>query len=150
MNLIPEEKIILESDNKELILTSLRIIYRQDLGRGEKRFTSIMLEELNAAQFVYSRRIMWILFALLSIVFGIAGAANASPPAYPIILGIVFAIIFIIIYKRARKAVIALCAGQVMIQIPAKRMSFEQIENFIAEIDNAKNKRYLLLQKITE
>ena len=60
MNAFENEKLILESDNKQIRLTSHRLRYHQT-PRKNSDFTSIMLDKVSSIELTYYKHSIWLL-----------------------------------------------------------------------------------------
>lgn len=143
MNLLPGEKIILESDNKSLCLTTHRIRYALKTGR-EQNITSIMLEELDACKVQHLVQKTWLYFALITVLLSVLGQVLNIRGLHPLLPGLILAGFFYFMFFITRKAVITIYAGCASADILTKGMSLETVTDFINEVEKAKNKRYLL------
>lgn len=144
MKLMQDEKIILESDNKKLSLTTHRIRYIQNVGWGQTHITSMLLENLDACKMRHIVQKLWLYLAVLIVL--IAGIVEGLKirDMHPFVPSLILAVIFYFIFFITRKAVITLYAGDATADILTKGMSLEIITDFIDEVEKAKNKRYLL------
>lgn len=149
MKLMSEEKLTLESDNKNLILTTHRIRFTQKLGWGKMKVTSIMLESLDACMFRHIGKNFLLITAVLSFIIGLALEISEKQGEELFIIGLLTSIILFAVYFFTRKGVITLYAGSITMNIQVKGMSVEKIIDFIDEIEKAKNdrERFLLSKR---
>jgi hypothetical protein len=136
MNLMPSEKILLESDGKGLVLTTHRVRYEfEALGSGEIR--SIMLEELASCTMTRTSNPIFLIIAAICFVAGVYIGRDAF-------VGGVLALIFLVIYFVTRKQSLLLASAGATITYDTKGMSPAEIKKFIDRTEAAKNERYLL------
>jgi hypothetical protein len=142
MNLLPQETLLLESDNKTLKLTTHRVRYEASAG-GEMQIKSMMLEELaSCAVTRTSQPILIVLAVVCLLIGGVVSAQNNQPPA--IIAGVVIGLIFVALYFGTKQQFLALASAGTTIRVNAKGMKVETIRGFVDAIEGAKNDRYLL------
>ena len=136
MNYLPDEKMLMESDNKEIILTTHRI--RRFAG---SRMTSIMLEEVDSIELlVYAN--LWILFiAVTSLVTGLLFAMIADNAAYALI-GILLGAVFLIWYLFNRKQVVSINSNKANIMIETRGLPLEEVMQFVDKLEGAKSNRW--------
>lgn len=141
MELLPQEKLLLESDNQTLKLTTHRVRYEARAG-GEMQIKSIMLEELASCAVTRSSQPILIVLAVVCLLIGgVVSAQNNQPPA--IIAGAVIGLIFVALYFGTRQQFLALASAGTTIRVNARGMKVETIRGFVDAIEGAKNDRYL-------
>ena len=149
MKLMPDEKLVLESDNKNLILTTHRIRFIQKLGWGNTQITSIMLENLDACMSRHIGKKYLIILAALSLIVGLAVAILVKQERQLFLIGLIISIIFYGVYFITRKGVVTLYAGNATMDIQVKGMGVDKITDFINEIEKTKDNRdYNLFGKL--
>jgi hypothetical protein len=137
MNLMPSEKVLLESTGKDLILTTHRVRYEfEALGFGEIR--SIMLEELASCAMTRTSKPIFLIIAAICFLAGLSIGRGLSAG------GIVLALIFVVIYFVTRKQSLLLASAGATITYDTRGMSPEDVKKFIDRTEAAKNERYLL------
>ncbi|MBN2285941.1 MAG: hypothetical protein JXI43_05795 [Tissierellales bacterium] len=140
MKMLENEKIILESDTKEFILTTCRV--RQEIKTGgNKQLKSILLEELDSCSIKYKSRLS---ILILGIVLALLGLVFNKPLDGAGITGIFIGIILGAIYYFTRSIVIYLSSKKEAITINAKSVGFEKSKELIDSVEEAKNNRYHL------
>lgn len=139
MDLMPDEKILVESDTKELVLTTHRVRYETKQW-GKAKIIGIMLEELCSCEIAHTSHPGLFISAALAVIGGIA-----SQQYYGVLIGLAVALIFVLAYLLTRKAVISLASANAVIKLPTIGMSLDSIIRFMGEIETAKNQRYMLL-----
>lgn len=152
MNLLPGEKILLQSEDKNVVVTS----HRARLGMqttGFSKVTSIMLDEVSTCE-VTSTSKPWLLVAALVIfLIGLyAGTSNnpfsrSDPTA--MLGGTIIGLFFAIAYFATRQKVISLRSSSGAINLQTQGMSMENAVVFIDTVEAAKNDRYLSAGKAT-
>lgn len=141
MNLIPSEKILLESDNKELVLTTHRVRHTFRQG-GELRLTSIMLEALQASELRRISYPAWLYLAGFSVLLGII--LYDDNPAF-FIAGLILAAICIYAYYFTRRQVLRLTSADGAILAEVKGLSKQASVEFIDAVEIAKADMLLYL-----
>lgn len=137
MNLMPSEKVLLESDGRILVLTTHRVRYEAEaLGSGEIK--SIMLEELASCAMTRTSSPIFLIIAAICFIAGayIGGSVTTG--------GIVLALIFLVIYFVTQKQSLLLASAGTTITFDTRGMNTEDIKKFIDRTEAAKNERYLL------
>ena len=136
--MLENEKIIIESDTNEFILTTHRV--RQEIKyRGNKQMKSILLEELDSCSIKYKSNITFLIIGIVIALLGIfsSGAIDGGP-----VIGIIIGGIFGAIYYFTRSIVISLPSTKEIILINAKGVGFEKSKELIDSVEEAKNSRY--------
>jgi hypothetical protein len=140
MNYFPDEKLLIESDNKVLVLTTHRVRY-DAIGRGggwadRTELVSILLEELSSCAITRTSYPILLLLALASLVLAILADDMA-------IVGIALAVLFAGGFFLSQRQVLLLASAGGKIQINTASMSLQAVREFVDEIEAAKNRRYL-------
>lgn len=142
MELLPQERLLLESDNGTLKLTTHRIRYEARAG-GEMNIKSIMLEELaSCAATRSSQPILIVLAVICLLIGGVVSAQNQEPPT--IIAGAILGLICLALYFATKQQFLSLASAGTTIRVNARGMKIETIRGFVDAIEGAKNDRYLL------
>ena len=144
MNKMKDEKIIMESDNTELTLTTHRIRHDTKV-LGKANVTSIMLEELCSCSLKYKSNVILLILGILIggvLIIGslVSGDESTIAP------GVILALIFLGAYFFSKKKILSFSSGGDTINLPVSNISLESAKNFIDEIETAKNDRYLLIK----
>ena len=116
------EKVILESDNNQLRLTTHRLRYNETASSNSD-FTSIMLDKISSIELTYYKSSIWLL------IIGIL--------TIPIIVGIILIIIF---FTSKRHVVSVTPDGGKPIIFETKGMKREFLEGFIDKVEAASMK----------
>ena len=142
MKLMAEEKLLLESDDKELILTTHRVrLESESLGRA--RIVSIMLDQLASCAITRVSHPIFLILAGICFVVGALFAANGRNNEGALIVGIVLPLIFVVIYLANRQQVLALASAGATINVNTQGMTLDAVKAFIDRTEVAKNARYL-------
>lgn len=145
MNLLPGEKILLQSDNNAFILTSHRV--RMGIQTtGFSKVTSIMLDELSTCEITAISRPWLLVAALLIFLIGLFSSLSNTPfsrnDPSGIFGGAVIALIFVLTYFATRQKVISLRSSSGAINVATKGMSMENATALINTVEAARNDRY--------
>lgn len=147
MNHMPDEKILLESDPKGLILTTHRI-RSEDEAMGNARIKSIMLEELASCAIVQSSNNLLLGLAALCLLIGVLITASSRGDSGPLAIGFVIALILVLAYFVSRQQVLELASAGATIRTDTKGMKLQAVEQFIDRVEAAKNERYLIGRRV--
>ena len=132
LSLFPDEKLITESTDGGIILTSQRIC-REEIQFGNANSQSIMLEHVTSCE-SSSKSKMWLL--VLGILILILGAAIQSPIA-------LLSILFFWVYFYSRKSVIIISSPSTKMEINVIGMKLDQVQSFINKVEHTKHQRLL-------
>lgn len=118
MNSIENEKLILQSDNKQIMLTNYRLRYHQTTSSNSD-FNSIMLDKVSSIELTYDHKIWFLIIGIL---------------LTPVVIGI----IMIIVYFITKKHVVYITpdGGQPII-FETSGMKREFLEDFIDKVEGA-------------
>jgi hypothetical protein len=135
-SLLPGEKVLLESDDKTLTLTSHRVRYdTQRADSGE--IISIMLDELASCAMVRRSKPILLLVAAACLLLGLSLSIF-------LIGGVVFALILVAAYFATRQQMLELTSAGAAIRVNAASMSAQTVRSFINRAEAAKHARYLV------
>lgn len=141
MNDLPGEKVLIESDNQVLVLTTHRVRY-DAIGKStgwvdRAEVISIMLEELAACAIMRVHYPILLLLALVGLLILLLVEGGA-------IVGIVLAALSLGGFLFSQRQVLMLVStGGVRIQVNTSSMSLQSVREFIDEVEKAKNERFL-------
>jgi hypothetical protein len=141
MNSLPDEKVLIESDNKTLILTTHRVRY-DAIGKGggwadRTELVSIMLEELAACAITRLSYPVLLLLALACLLLALVVEERA-------IIGVALAIFFVGgFFLSQRQVLLLIAAGGGKIQVNTGGMTLQAVRDFVDEVEKAKNARFL-------
>ena len=137
MELMNNENVVSESDNKEIVLTTHRI--RHSIKRwGKSRITSIMLEELDSCEIRTISSPLFLFFAALIALGGFIIGDDF------VVYGFVVGLLFAAFYYFTRFQVISLKSSSSIINLRTTGMSLEMARSFIDTVEATKQNRYLL------
>ena len=118
MELLQNEKRILESDNKQIVLTSQRLRYYETTGKNSN-FTSIMLDRISSISLTYQSNTMYLIIGIITI---------------PIVVGL----LLIFIYFKTKKHVVSIVPdGGSAIAIEINGMKRNFLMDFINDVEKA-------------
>ena len=138
MNYFADEKLLIEADNKVLVLTTHRLRY-DSLDGGlavRKELVSILLEELVSCAIT---RISYPLLLLLAL----GGVMLALLMEGAAIVGIALAVLFTGGFFASQRRVLLISSAGSKIQVNIAHMSLQSLREFVDEIEDAKNRRYM-------
>ena len=144
MKLVSDETVLLESDTKELVLTTHRIRF-QTKKSGRATVISIMLEELCSCGITHTSYPFLVVLAAIFFIGGIALGSLLDEASWAIASGIILGVLFIIVYFVTRKGVFSLASGGATINTSPSGMSYDNMVKFIDDVEVAKNGRLLYL-----
>ena len=137
MDFMTDEKTLLESDDKSVLLTTHRV--RQQLkSSGKDEIVGITLEAISSCRLTRDTKppLLWasgILFVL-----GIGSESLPSPEKAISIPLVVISIILLVAYVLTRRQIIEVASSGAVINIDAKRISLDQAVRFIDAVEKAK------------
>ena len=117
MTVFENEKLILESDNKQIRLTSHRLRYYENSTRNAN-FTSIMLDKISSIELTYYKTNIWLL------IIGII--------TIPIVIGLILIYMF---FTSKRHVISVTPDGGKPIVFETKGMERGFLENFIDKVE---------------
>lgn len=144
MNLLEDESVVMELPEKDLVLTTHRVRYHVK-GSALQQLQSIMLEQVASCSMQCLSYPIFIVFAVLSLLFGaiIANTKGGGDPV-PIAIGVVAGLIFLSLYYGTRAQIISLASPGTTIRVRTTEMKPDAMLNFIDAVEEAKNNRYSL------
>jgi len=138
MNLMPGEKQLMESDNRELILTSHRLRFEgKRWGRGQ--VTSIMLDSLTSCEITYATRPALLVIAALIATFFVSKMGVIMADVF--FGGMAVAGGFVVAYYSTHRQVISLSSPTASIRLNTGGMSLDVAKRFIDATEQAKSER---------
>ena len=143
--LMPDEKVVLQSEAGTLILTTHRIRHQTE-SFGDARIISIMLEELASCAMARTSYPLFLVLAALCAAVGLLLTVANRGDAAPLGIGLVLALIFIILFFSSRQEIISLASAGATIRVSTSSMKKGESKHFIDTTESAKNERYLLLK----
>ncbi|MBP6387064.1 MAG: hypothetical protein KA327_10645 [Pseudarcicella sp.] len=148
MNLFPDEYIVTESNNGELVLTTHRI-WQKKGSLNSAQTKSIMLEHITSCQTNVRSNIVILLIGILAVIFGFFIDLHGSGRGSEIIKGTSFVtgIVLIITFYWTRKNQIIISSSSANIVADTSSLSQKSVENFIDKVENTKHKRLVQINK---
>jgi hypothetical protein len=143
MILMPGEEIIRRSDTGLATLTTHRLRFEAK-STGNTYLASIMLEEICSCELTHKSNPLLLLLSLLLLIAGIS-LGYYTEPTY-IFIGVILAVIFLIAFFMFRKGFFSIKSAGAPINFPTSNKSFDSLSEFIDEIEEAKNQRYLIIR----
>lgn len=137
---MPDEKMLMESDSKELVLTTHRVRYEgKKWGHGQ--ITSIMLESLTSCEITHASRPILLVIAA---VVGLLLLSKMSEITADVFLGgMVLVGAFVAAYYFTRRQVICLASPSALIRVNTSGMCLDVAKRFIDVAEKAKADRLL-------
>ena len=151
MTLLANEHEVLTSNENKIVLTNKRIqMTEKEWGRSCK--ITIFLENISSMQILYKSNILWLILAILSLLFfGFALLRNDRFEYYdktPMQISFVVGLVFIALYSFSRRHIISIHSnGGKPLEFTINRMSDSQIEHFFDKVQVAKDERIQELYK---
>ena len=146
MQLLPNERVLMQSGNNELTLTTHRLRYeRRRLAQGEMK--SIMLEDLCSCGYVKTGH-LWL--AVLGAVMCLLGFAIGSEglDRGPSFLIMVVGAVCILGFFLTRRHVLSFASAGHRIEVMTQGMGTEQVAEFLDATEAAKNDRQLAITAV--
>ena len=121
MEAIENEKLITESDNKQLRLTTHRLRYHESASKNSN-FTSIMIDKISSIELTYQSNIWLLIIGVLTLI-------------------ILVGVILIVLFFLTKKHVISIIPdGGKPIILEVKGMKRDFLEDFINKVEGASMK----------
>jgi len=140
IKLFPDEKIILKSDNNQVILTSHRICYEyKEWSRAYNQ--SIMLEHITSCENHFMKNKWLLIFSFIFLISGISSVAKGEDDVFGIL--ILFSFAFVFMFWLTRKSFIVIGSPSTKMNINVKRMRRDKVLSFINSVEQAKHLRLL-------
>ncbi|RFS13484.1 hypothetical protein [Emticicia sp. C21] len=144
MNLLPDEKVILESDTKEVILTSHRI-WQKVSTYSSTEIKSIMLENISSYQAYRQSNIIVIIVGLFIGLVSMAGLIVGGTTER--FLSLIFILFVASYYVWSKKRKIEISSPSANIVMDVDNMTQKARKQFMETLENARHKRLLMLAK---
>ncbi len=146
LDLMPGEKVLLQSEAGTLILTTHRIRHQTE-AFGYARIISIMLEELASCAMVRTSYPLFLVLAALCVAGGFLITVANRGDAAPLGLGFVLALILVVLFLASRQEIVSLASAGATIRVSTRSMKRGEAKDFLDATESAKNVRYLLPKK---
>lgn len=132
--LFPNERVLTQSDNEAVTLTTHRILYEyKDWGKSYNQ--NIMLEHITSTENYSKSNVLLLILAILS---GICSTAvMAGTPEIGLIL-ILTGLVLYRLYRRSRKNLILISSPSTRMTINVGGMKREMVLTFINKVEQAK------------
>lgn len=141
MNLMTDEKNLMDGDYKQITLTTHRI-RQENKSWGKVNIVSIMLEHVTSCEYSKKSRPIFLIISLLLIGFALfmGGQGGSDPQA--IALGVLLAgVILLVIFFYTIKRGLFISSASAKIILNTNGMKDENIKSFIDKLEVAKNDR---------
>jgi hypothetical protein len=146
MNLMTDEKVLMDGDYKQITLTTHRIRQENKLW-GQVNLVSIMLEEVTSCEYCKETRPVFLIIGLLLSGLAILIFSEGGDEAQYISDGLLLVgILLISIYFFTIKHGLFISSVSAKIKLNTKGMKYENIKAFIDKLEFAKNDRFLGLK----
>jgi hypothetical protein len=143
MILMPNESVLLETEQKILILTTHRIRYQSE-AFGSAEIRSIMLDELASCVMVQTSHIILLILAGICLLGGIVVTTSGPRNEGALMIGVLLAVVLVIAYFASRRQILMLASSGTTITVNTQGMKLDWAKQFIEQTEAAKNARYLL------
>lgn len=142
ISLFPDEKIISESNDKSVVLTSHRICY--EYKSWNKSYNqSIMLEHITSCENYSRTRIIFLILGIIVICspFILIGGFNGHLGSQEVAMFIIVGIVFLLLYWFTRKNIIVIGSPSTKMNIRTTRMKRQKVLDFINLVEQTKHTR---------
>lgn len=145
MNLLPDENIILESDTKEVVLTSHRIWQKVNTFSSTE-VKSIMLEHISSYQTYRQPNIIVMIVGLFIGLVSMAGLIMGGTTER--FVSLIFIVFVASYYVWSKKHKIEISSASTNIIMDVDNMAQKARKQFVDKLESARDKRLLLLNKV--
>lgn len=135
---LPNERMLLSSDDDRLVLTTHRVRFEAKSATF-RRVTSILLEEVSACEIATTSKPWLLVSALLFALVGLSdgtGRIDFSTPSF------VIAVFCGLAYLATRRQVISVRSSGGSINVPTRGMGLEKAMDFIDRVELAKHRYF--------
>ena len=140
LELLDSEIVVLESGNKEVTLTNIRIRHKIG-GSSKSKLTSIFLEKISSIDVTYKSNPILVGLALVAFLIGGVGVIDDQPSDIVAITFLV-GLLLIILYRVFLRHIISIKSdGGSRIEFQIKGMKNAQVHDFVNAVEEAKNNR---------
>ncbi len=129
--LFPNEEILVESNNKSIILTNRRMIQNQS-NNGYTIYKNIMLEHIKSCVNSTSHNIMYLILAGITLL--ISGYVYTQVSIQAAFVALIAVVVLVILYFTTRKNVLAIASPSCKIIFEVNNMKREKTIEFIYKI----------------
>jgi hypothetical protein len=146
MNLMTDEKVLMDGDYKQITLTTHRI-RQENKSWGQVDLVSIMLEEVTSCEYSKKSRPIFLIIGLLFVGFAIfIGGQDGSDAQNIAGIALLVGLLLIVFYFFTIKRGLLISSATAKIRLNTKGMKDENIKSFIDKLEVAKNDRLLGLK----
>jgi hypothetical protein len=139
---LPEEKMLLQSNNDRLVLTTHRVRFQTNPG-GDEKIVSIMLDELAICETMLRGK-PWLMWA-----GAVAACIGIQGPAFWFGLLLEITALYLFgAYYATRVRIISLKSAAGAMIVPTEEMSLGAVAQFIDAVEAAKNGRYMARKEL--
>jgi hypothetical protein len=138
MNLLPEEKILMEGDNKQITLTTHRI-RQENKSWGKIDLTSIMLEHVTSCEYIKKSQPLFLILGILLAALGLLFGNEKEELGIGLLF---FSFMLFIIYFFTIKRGLFISSASAKVILNTKGMKDDNIKSFIDKLEAAKNDRF--------
>lgn len=138
-----DEKVLMEGDFNQIILTTHRI-RQENKSWGQVNIISIMLEDVTSCEYHKNSKPFVLIIGLLVSGFGMFIGSKGGDNSENISIALLsFGFLLIIIYLFSFKRGLFISSAAAKIKLNTKGMEDENIQSFIDKLEAAKNDRFL-------
>ena len=150
MNLMTDEKVLMDGDHKQITLTTHRI-RQENKSWGQLDLVSIMLEEVTSCEYIKRSKPIFLIIGILiggtALYIGGQGGYDAQNISTGLLLlGLLLVIFYFFTIKRG----LFISSPTAKIKLDTNGMKDENIKSFIDKLEVAKNDRLLGLKSKLE
>ena len=141
LTLFPDEKIVTQSSEGEVTLTTHRICYEyKEWGRSYNQ--SIILEHITSCENNNTTQVWMLIIGVLAFLGGIFAAGKDMDVFWALAL---IALVFGLLYWFTRRNVVIISSPSTKMLIKVLQMKKEDVLSFINKVEQTKHKRVLAL-----
>lgn len=143
MELLKNEEVLMDGDNKQIVLTTHRI-RQENKSFGQINIVSIMLEDVTSCEYVKTSKPIFLLIGILFNCFAFFIGFDKGEEFFKVSGGIfLLGILFVYFYFINNKRGLFISSPSSKIKINTRGMKDENIKSFIDKLEIAKNDRYI-------
>lgn len=140
--LLENETILNKTEGNAIVLTNYRL--RQNFGtQRHPQFISIHLKKISSIELYYKETVFWLILGIVLLTLGVI-AFLANMPEVGIIGGVLGGLFFLFYYLSKRYLMRICSDGGSHIAIKIKGIKADRIQNFVMQLEQAKNHLHLL------
>lgn len=146
MKLLPNETVQMESDNKEIVLTTHRV-WQETKSFGKLDIKCILLEDVCYCGYGKKSKLLLLILGIFAIIIGLGGFVAAGSGgnnesaacALTFLVGCIFTVWYLSTIRKG--IIVASASGSIVMNV--KGMKNENILAFIEKLIERKNERFL-------